>query len=77
VASEAPVKVSFMNAKTKDGQAQGHTKEASGNGTMPRTPPVEYGSLPDLHPVSYAEGMAALAASLCGLGRSKATLPRK
>lgn len=66
-----------MNAKTKNGQAQDHTKEASGNGTMPCSPPVEYGSLPDIHPVSYAEGMAALAASLCGLGSSKTTLPRR
>ena len=66
-----------MNAKTKNGQAQGHKKETSDNGTMPRLSPVGYGTLPDVHPVSYAEGMAALAASLCGLGSSKTTLPRK
>lgn len=66
-----------MDAKIQDDQAQDHTKEASGNGTMSCLPPVEHGPLPDLHPVSYAEGMAALATSLCSLGRSKATLPRK
>lgn len=52
-------------------------KETSGNGTVSRSPPVEHGPLPDFRPISYAEGVAALATALCSPGGSKTTLPRK